>query len=276
MKILKGAIVSVLALFFLSACTQFQQTTTLTTASPVLDRILKRGELVIGTMGNMPPLNMTTKDGQTIGFEVDLAQLMANAMGVKYRFEKMAFSELLPALQSGKVDMILSGMTITPDRNLKVAFVGPYFISGKAFLTKLKTIADVKDAAEINSPDTKLVALRGSTSQTFVQKFIDKATLWTVDNYDEGINMVLQDQVDAMVADYPICLVSVFRYPEAGLISLITPLTYEPIGVAVPADDPLLVNWLENFLDSLDGSGTLDELNDRWFAEGAWLKRLPR
>jgi len=70
----------------------------------------------------------------------------------------MAFSKLLPALEAGKVDMILSGMTIIPERNLKVAFVGPYFISGKTFLTKIETIAFVKHASDIDNPNTTLAA----------------------------------------------------------------------------------------------------------------------
>ena len=112
----------------------------------MLDGIVQKGELVVGTAASMPPLNMTTKKGEIIGFEIDLARMMASAMGVKLRVEPMEFSKLLPALENGKVDMVLSGMTITPARNLKVAFVGPYFISGKAFLTKIETIAKAKEA----------------------------------------------------------------------------------------------------------------------------------
>jgi len=218
---------------------------------------------------------MTTKDGNLIGLEVDLVRSMAAAMDVKYRFETMAFSDLLPALQAGKVDMVLSGMTITPDRNLKVAFVGPYFISGKAILTKIKTLAKADEASDINNPDTKLVALKGSTSQAFVEAFIPKATLWTAADYDEAVSMVLKDEVHAMIADYPICVVSVFRYPQAGLMSVVTPLTYEPIGIAVPAGDPLLVNWLENFLAATEDSGRLDVLREKWFSGGSWLNKLP-
>ena len=151
MKIVKVIAVSILALFLLTACAEWQTTSAPQSRSPVIDRIVDRGELVVGTMGKMPPLNMTTKDGNLIGLEVDLVKSMAAAMDVKYRFETMAFSDLLPALQAGKVDMVLSGMTITPDRNLKVAFVGPYFISGKAFLTKIKTIAQADEAADVNS-----------------------------------------------------------------------------------------------------------------------------
>jgi polar amino acid transport system substrate-binding protein len=274
MKFAKVIIVSILTLIFFTGCAEMQQGSSSTSASPVLDRIQKRGELIVGTMGNMPPLNMTAKDGEIFGLEPDLAGMMANAMNVNVKFVTKPFSELLPALQAGEVDMVLSGMTITPKRNMKVAFVGPYFISGKAFLTKVKTIALAKEADDINSPNTKLVALKGSTSQTFAEAALDKATLFTTETYDEAVEMVLQDKVQAMIADYPICVVSVFRYPEAGLLSVVTPLTYEPIGIAIPANDPLLMNWATNTLNSNEASGNLDELRLKWFARGSWLDKL--
>ena len=274
MKFAKVIIVSMLALILFAGCAEMQQETSSTSASPVLDRIQKRGELIVGTMGNMPPLNMTAKDGEIFGLEPDLAKLMAGAMKVKVKFVTKPFSELLPALQAGEVDMVLSGMTITPKRNMKVAFVGPYFISGKAFLTKVKTIAMAKKTAEVNSPNTKIVTLKDSTSQAFAEAVLDKTTLFTTGTYDEAVDMVLQDKVQAMIADYPICVVSVFRYPEAGLLSVITPLTYEPIGIAIPANDPLLMNWTRNTLNSIEASGNLDELRLKWFARGSWLDKL--
>ena len=274
MKFAKVIIVSILALIFFTGCAEMQQGSSSTSASPVLDRIQKRGELIVGTMGNMPPLNMTAKDGEIFGLEPDLARMMANAMNVKVKFVIKPFPELLPALQAGEVDMVLSGMTITPKRNMEVAFVGPYFISGKAFLTKVKTIALAKKTAEVNSPNTKIVTLKDSTSQTFAETFLDKTTLFTTGTYDEAVEMVLKDKVQAMIADYPICVVSVFRYPEAGLLSVVTPLTYEPIGIAIPANDPLLMNWTTNTLNSIEASGNLDELRLKWFAKGSWIDKL--
>lgn len=262
----------VMALFF--ACTHTTGTSVNMPVAPVLDSISKKGELVVGTAGSMPPLNMTTKEGKIIGFEADLAALIASGMGVKLRLEAMPFSDLLPALEAGKVDMVLSGMTITPRRNLKVAFVGPYLISGKAFLTKIEKIASATDTSELNNPDTSLVALKGSTSQRFVEGIIPKARLVTAGDYDEAVDMVIQDKVDALVADYPICVVSVLRYPDQGLLSIVAPLTYEPIGIAMPANDALLVNWVNNFINTLKGSGGLMILNDLWFSDGPWLKEL--
>jgi polar amino acid transport system substrate-binding protein len=269
-----------LVLFFVvaalfSACANMQGQGVVGSSSPVLSKIVERGELVVGTAASMPPLNMTTKDGEIIGFEIDLARNMAGAMGVRLNLVTMPFSDLLPAMEAGRVDVILSNMTITGERNRKVAFAGPYFVSGKSFLTKYKKIASAEDPSEVNSPATTLAALKGSTSQAFVEELIPKAKLVPTKDYDEAVKMVLQDEVDALIADYPICVVSVFRYAEQELVASVTPLTYEPIGAALPANDPLLVNWVENFLNAMEGSGALGMLRKRWFADASWLERLP-
>ena len=243
-------------------------------SSPVIDRILKKKLLVVGTAGNMPPLNMTAKDGTVIGLEPDMARMMAGAMDVELKLKTMPFADLLSALQSGKVDMVISGMTMTPERNLKVAFVGPYMISGKCFLSKEDEIAATKDPSKIVNPEITVAALKGSTSQYFVESALPQAKLITTTDYDEGVKLVLEGKVNAMVADFPLCAVSLLRYPNAGLSSLFTRLTYEPLGIALPAGDPLLINWVDNLMSALDGSGRLELLQKRWIEDGWWLKEL--
>ena len=208
----KKLMIAVSLLLFLIGCAQTNSNTAIASATPVIDRIQKSGTLRVGMTGNMPPLNMTSKEGELMGYEVDLARAMAKAMGVKAELKTMPFAELLPALEAGKIDMIISNMTITPGRNLKVAFVGPYFISGKAFMTKTKTIAMADEAEDIDAKNTKLVALEGSTSQAFVEAAMPEAQLFKAKDYDEAVKMVLDDKVHAMVADYPLAVVSVFCY----------------------------------------------------------------
>ncbi len=243
--------------------------------SPVLDRIVAKKELVVGTAANMPPLNMTTKDGQIIGIEADLARYFAAGMGVKLTLKPMRFNELLTALGKGQVDMVLSGMTITPQRNISVAFAGPYFASGKSILTKQSKVELVDEIEKMNNPDKTLVALKGSTSQTFVEKLMPKAKLVLSDDYDKAVAIIKNDGAIAMVADYPICFLSVHRYPEAGLATLSKPISYEPIGVALPANDLLLLNWVQNTLSFLERTGELELLNQRWFKDTSWIGRLP-
>jgi polar amino acid transport system substrate-binding protein len=244
-------------------------------AGPVIDRIQKNGELVVGTSGDQPPLNATDREGKIIGLEADISSLMASAMGVKLKMTAMPFAELLPALKTGKIDLILSGMTMTPKRNLAVAFVGPYYVTGKAFLTKDKTIASLENADGIDSPEYTVAALKGSTSQQYVEKVLPHAKLVTTKDYDEALDLVNRDKAHALVADYHFCAVSAFRYKEKGLTTVEAPFTFEPIGIAMQAGDPLLVNWVENFFNTLGGSGDLKKMADRWFNDASWLKELP-
>jgi len=170
--------------------------------------------------------------------------------------------------------MVLSGVTMTPERNTQVAFVGPYFVSGKSFLTTTQTLSS-KGSAELNSPTMRIAVLRGSTSETFVHQTLPKATLVTTRDYDEAIAMVLQGKVEVMIADLPACVYTVNRYPDRGLYALETPLTREPIGIALPGTDPLLVNWTENWLREQEASGALGQMKDRWFKDTSWLSQLP-
>jgi len=268
-KILAGLLV--FALTLVSGCAEMATRP----ASPVLDAIQQKGELVVGTSGSMPPLSMTTKEGKVIGFDIDMARYMADSMGVKLNVQTMTFKELLPALQVGQVDLVISNMTITPERNLKVAFVGPYLTSGKCILSKIETLAQADETTEINDPKTRLAAVEGSTSQVFVEELAPKAKLFPTKDYDEALGMVFQDKVHAMVADYPLCVVALMRYPDKGLISALSLLTYEPLGVALPANDPLLVNWMDNFLHRLKKTGHLAKLKARWFEREDWLDQLP-
>jgi polar amino acid transport system substrate-binding protein len=236
--------------------------------------IVKRGELIVGMTGDMPPLNMTTWENKVIGLDVDLANRIAGALGVKLRVDVMSFSELIPALQAGKVDMVISGMTITPARNAKVAFAGPYFESGKALLTKLDTLAKATDPAEINSDRHTFVTLNGSTSQYFVEEVLPEANLVTTTDYEKAVQMVLEDKAQAMVADYPVCLVALLQNPDAGLVSLVTSITYEPLGIALPPNDPHLLNLVQNMIVSLEDSGKLEQMTRRWFDQNDWVSQL--
>jgi polar amino acid transport system substrate-binding protein len=243
--------------------------------APVLDRIQAKKELVVGTAASMPPFNMTTKDGQIVGMEIDLARLIAGGMNVKLTLKTIHFNELLQALEAGQVDMILSSMTITPGRNLKVAFVGPYFVSGKSILAKEKIAESLNEVSKINQPDVVLTALEGSTSQSFAEKVFPRAKLVLTENYDEAVAMVRETKAQAMVADMPICQVTVYRYPGAGLATLQNALSWEPIGIAIPANDLLLLNGLQNFVNTVEKDGTLGKMVDRWFKHGDWVRQLP-
>lgn len=264
-----------LASTLLCSCANIQKKEVQPSAGYMLQKIQERGSLVVGTSGDQPPLNFKTSDGKIIGFDVDMARHMAEDMGVKLSLVTMPFHELLSALEAGKVDMILSGMTMTPERNLKVAFVGPYLVSGKGLLTNDEKIASIEEISEIDVPGTTLVALKGSTSDFFVRKRLAKTKLMLSNYYDEAVALVMEGKADALVADLFICGIYEHRLSGHGLIVLSTALTYEPLGIALPPNDLLFINWVETFLNTLEGSGELEKLETAWLNDMDWLKKLP-
>jgi polar amino acid transport system substrate-binding protein len=235
------------------------------TSGPALSRIQDKGELVLGTSGNMPPMNQKLDDGEVVGFDIDLARLMASGMGVKLKIQTMAFNELLPALQKGDVDVVISNVTMNPKRNMSVAFVGPYMTSGKCVITKEERLAKATEAENLNVPETRLAALQGSTSAEFIKVLLPNATMTLIEDYDGGVRMINDNKIGGILTDYPICLAMLKKYPDAGFVSLFSLLSYEPIGIAIAGNDPLYINWTENFLKRVDGTGLLEELAVRWF-----------
>lgn len=244
-------------------------------SSPVIARIVKNGELRVGMSGDQPPLNFKGKDGQMRGLEVDLVRALAILMGVEPKIVQKPFAQLLPALQKGEVDLVVSGVTITPARNMKVAFVGPYLLSGKSILTKSSRLAKADEARDLDTSEVKLAALAGSTSEDFVKAFMPKAKLEATEGYEQAVQMLLDDEVDAFVADYEACALQRFVHPKAGLVMPDKPLTVEPLGIAVAPGDSLFLNLMENSLGALEASQLLNGLRGRYLESGAWVEQLP-
>jgi polar amino acid transport system substrate-binding protein len=274
MRMVRGFVVAVMTIVLLAGFLGSALAGDASRVAPVLDRILAKKELVVGTAADMPPLNMTLKDGRIVGMEVDIATMMANSIEVKLTLKPMNFSDLLPALEAGQIDLIISGMTMTPLRNTQVAFAGPYFGSGKSVLIKKENAASLQSTQMMNNPDVAVAALKGSTSQRFVERVAPKAKLVLTDNYDQAVAMVLDGRVRAMVADFPICMVSVYRYPDKGLTTLKNPLNYEPLGIAQSPGDQLFLNWTQNFIAYLVASGELNLLRQKWFEDASWVPQL--
>lgn len=242
---------------------------------PHLAAILATGRLRVALSADRPPLNLKNRSGQIVGFEVDIVRALATAMGLELELVPTPFAELLPAVESGRADLAISGLTMTPERNARVAFAGPYFVSGMSVLARSHAITDVQKASALDLPERRYAAVTSSTSAKFVADLLPKATLVEVADYDTGIQMVVDGKVDALFADHLVCSTAVWRHPQAGLSALETPFTVEPLGIAVPPDAPLLLNLVENYLETLDYTGLLASFKAKWLADGSWVVELP-
>jgi polar amino acid transport system substrate-binding protein len=240
----------------------------------VIDRIQERGYIVVGTSADQPPLTMRKKNGELFGLDLDLAFFIAAGMGVKLGVEVMPFSELLQALESDKIDMIISGMTIRPERNTRVAFAGPYFVTGKGILTKNENLERTKSMALLNDPEITLSALEASTSQQFIERHMPNARLNAASSIETAVQSLLDDKVDAVIADFHTCAIYAVMYKDSGLVAGASPLSFEALGIALPPQDTLFINWTQNFIMNLQGSGDLQTLIDLWFKDPSWMEEL--
>jgi polar amino acid transport system substrate-binding protein len=244
------------------------------TSSPTLDHIRATGKLRVGVSGAQPPFNARSRSGSIIGMDADLASALARTIDAEVEFVEKPFAQLLPALKAGEVDMVMSGMTMTPERNSQVAFAGPYFVSGKGLLTKSATLAETDEPEDINTQSLRLVALDGSTSQMFLNEAVSEATIIAARDYSEAVQLVIEGKADALVADFPACVVQMFKYPDAELVTVASPFTFEPLGAALPPNDPLFMNLVQNYFNMLEGTGLMDQLKAKWFLDGSWLAEL--
>lgn len=94
------------------------------------------------------------------------------------------------------------------------------------------------------------------------------------DSYKEAIDLLLKCKIDVLVTDFYFCALSAYRYHDKGLIAGKSPLTYEPLGIAM-TEDTLLINWVQNFMNILQGSGELKEMREKWLNGGSWIDELP-
>ena len=240
-----------------------------------IQHILKAGELRVGTSADSPPMTVRDRDGKLMGLDIDLVQALGDTMKVKVSFVQMPFGELIPALERGDIDVAAAGITITPERNARVAFAGPYFISGNTLLTRNRALAESEDTAALDDPNVKLAAREGSTSAAFVRAHLPKAKLVALPDNDAGVQALLAGEVDGLVTDLNVCTVARMRHPDAGLYLRYAPLTTEPLGLALPPDSTLFINLVTNYLKTLEDTGELAQLKAKWLGESAWLERMP-
>ncbi|NQX90111.1 MAG: transporter substrate-binding domain-containing protein [Halioglobus sp.] len=244
-------------------------------SSPLLERIMASGVLRVGMSADQPPFNFYNRANQVVGFDSDLAKALAGAMQVKLKIVEIPFGDLLPALIAGQVDIVMSGMSITPERSLQVHFVGPYTMSGKSMLTTSRIKEVVKDPTQFNDSDIRVVALKNSTSEMFVRRNLPEVSLHTIAYYHEGIEQLLRGKIDAMVADVPILKLSMLRHPGAGLAIIEPVIAVEPIGMAIPENDPQFANLLRNYLSGFEKIGLTNQLRNTWFEQDDWIATLP-
>ena len=237
-----------------------------------LEDIIKRGELRVGFEAGYLPFEMADKKGNFIGFDIDMAKEMAKAMGVKFVPVNTAWDGIIPALNTKKFDILISGMTITQKRNLSVNFADPYIIVGQTILLNKKHAGKVTSYKDLNDPKYTVTSKLGTTGEQAIKRMIPRAKYKSFEVEAEAALEVLNGKADATIYDLPFCATFMAQQGAGKLIFLDQPFTFEPLAWAVRKGDPDFMNWLNNFLRQVKNDGRYDVIYNKWIKSTDWIK----
>ncbi len=256
----------VLAVFTLSAG--------VVSAADTLSEIQKRGTLRVGMEPGYMPFELTNKKGEIIGFDVDMAKRMAKAMKVELELVSTAWDGIIPALLTKKFDILMSGMTLTQERNLTVNFATPYILIGQSVLLKKELADEVKSYSDLNNSKYTIASKLGTTGEQATKRMIPNAKYISYETEQEGVMELVNGKIDAFIYDLPFNAIAMSQKGEGKIVHLDEPFTKEPLAWAIRKDDPNFLNWLNNFMNQIKYDGVYDKIYTKWFQDDAWLKEI--
>ena len=238
-----------------------------------IEQVIKRGILKVG-MSTFVPWAMKDKTGKLIGFEIDVATRLAEDLGVKIEFTPTKWAGIIPALLTGKFDVIIGGMSIRPDRNLKVNFSIPYDYAGQSLLANKKLAAGFASLKDFDRADVVISARLGSTAAEAAKQFMPNAQKRLFDDEAQVIQEVVNGRAHAAVASAPLPAFQAIKYPDQLFLPLQGTFTKEPIGFAVRKGDFDTLNYFNNWIRVTEAKGWLAERKHYWFETKDWETML--
>ena len=249
-----------------------QDTRQALSSESVIETIKKRGVIKIG-LSLFIPWSMRDKSGELIGFELDVGRKLAEDMGVEVEFIPTAWDGIIPALVSGKFDTIISGMSVTAQRNLTINFTDPYAFSGLAILAN-REMTEGMSLDDLNSPDVTFSARRGATPAVVIAERFPEAQLLLFDEDGASTQEVLNGNAHATMASQPTPNREVLRYPETLVVPYEDMFDPRGEGFAVRKGDPDALNYFNNWIAHNWRTGWLKKTHDYWFNSNEWADQV--
>lgn len=238
-----------------------------------LEQILQRGTLHVG-MSTFVPWAMKDKTGKLIGFEIDVATRLARDTGVKVKFVPTKWAGIIPALLTGKFDVIIGGMGIRPNRNRKVNFSIPYDTTGMAIVAHRELAAGFTTLEDFNRSDVVIAVRLGSTAVTAAKKYIPRAKLRMFDDESQAYQELVNGKAHAVVGSAPRPAYEALKYKEKLFLPFEGTFTREPIGFAMRKGDFDTLNFFNNWIRVVEAEGWLAERKHYWFGTRDWEDQI--
>lgn len=235
-------------------------------ATSALQAIIQRGELRVGMQVGYVPFQMHGQDGKLVGLDVDLAEMAARSLNVVLRVVQLTWQELIPSLLEGKTDVVMSGMTVTPERNVQVLFTLPVLETGRMFLVHASNADQFKNLADLDKQGTFIVSTPGGLGEVRLRELLPKASYREFPDRKRSIGEVLERRAQAFVDEEFSIRLACATHPHI-LTSHFRPVTYEIVSWAVRPGDLHWLNWLNNFIRKIHGDGRLESLKKKWLQD---------
>jgi len=238
----------------------------------IIESIQREGVLKVG-LSLFVPWSMRDLNGELIGFELDVARELAKDMGVEVEFIPTSWDGIIPALVAGNFDVIISGMTITPQRNLTVNFSYPYAFSGMTILAN-QEMTDGFDLEDYNSSEVTFAARRGATPATVIANMFPEAELLLFDEDGAATQEVLNGNAHATMASEPGPSMDARQYPDTLYVPFDRAFQAGGEGFAMRKGDPDALAYFNSWIIAKTNTGWLKERHDYWFRGDAWRDQV--
>lgn len=232
-------------------------------AEPTVESAASRSILRVGVTPNYPPI-VSRVDGELAGIDIDLGNEAASGLDKRLNFLELPWEELIPALTRGDIDIIMSGMSITPGRKEMIAFTEPYLHIGQMAITRVDEIQRLGSlTALLNAPLTAGYE-PGTTGEAFVKRNMSNAKPQPVASVDDAIVALRSRQIDVFIHDAPTAWRIGSDPAYQDLIGLYWPLTDEYLGWGVRKTDEALRDALSEQITIMKADGRLERITRKW------------
>ena len=259
MKMVLGTM-SVLAL---AACgnTSESADSAATAGSSALQEIKDSGKLVIGTCADYPPYEWhLIKDGkdEIIGFDIDIAQAIADELGVELEIKDMDFDGLIPALSTGKIDMIIAGMNPTDERKQSVDFTDIYYTQKDALVIKSEDAENIQSENDLKK--ASLATQKATIQEMYLLENFPDAALQSVPKWNTAILSLVTGKVDAVLMVETVAKQYVEQNEGLEIAGFDVASTPNESAIAVAKDNKDFLDAVNDILDEMKESGQIEEL----------------
>ena len=243
-------------------------------AGPAVDMlatIRNRGTLLVG-VAPVPPMVMHDKNGELVGFSIDLGRKLAEDIGVDVEFLPSSWTHVIPDLVNRQTDIIITGLWVTPQRALVVNYTEPtategiYLIANKNMTSGMKTIED------FNRPDVTIAAYNNTIQLQLIGKYFPQAKIEVVKGDDSELKPVLEGKAHGVLIATFAPKVIVQTFPDSLSLGLEKPLQSTVSAMAVRKGDLDFVNFLNSWLTYERDGSWLEERTRYWSETIDWME----